>query len=212
MSADWYYMKNNQKYGPFDLSLLRQLVDAGSLAETDLVWQEGSPAWVPIAASAPGGDTPANEPSLVSTPVDSTQESKAKRDAGHYRPEIGKAIGGLVVVGLLLIGFVGWLFTTPDQPSYEKAMKAREPVGAAARPYYVVRVLVQVPGQAEAQWHYLARDHRSTTPQDDILKHTARFDMEYKAKQAAEEWKAFQRAAGQADGTPFIEKRTPSQR
>jgi predicted Zn finger-like uncharacterized protein len=43
----WYYTRNRQPIGPIPFEQLRQLAASGQLSGTDLVWQEGMPAWTP---------------------------------------------------------------------------------------------------------------------------------------------------------------------
>ncbi|MDB5358575.1 MAG: hypothetical protein JWN24_5028 [Phycisphaerales bacterium] len=45
--AVWYYSINGQQSGPSDEREIRALIDAGKLKGEDLVWKEGTPAWMP---------------------------------------------------------------------------------------------------------------------------------------------------------------------
>jgi hypothetical protein len=44
----WYYSQNNQQLGPVPFSTLQQLVSTGGLRAGDLVWQQGTEAWLPV--------------------------------------------------------------------------------------------------------------------------------------------------------------------
>ena len=47
MTQEWFYSKNEKKFGPFPSSKLLKLVLAGELLENDLVWNKAMPSWVP---------------------------------------------------------------------------------------------------------------------------------------------------------------------
>ncbi len=49
----WYYARGRQKLGPLVLDGLRKLAASGRLTRSDMVWQEGTPVWLP-AGSVPG--------------------------------------------------------------------------------------------------------------------------------------------------------------
>src|SRR5438132_12162482 len=46
----WYYAKGGQRFGPFSAPQLRQLADAGTLQPPDMVWQGGTPSWLPASS------------------------------------------------------------------------------------------------------------------------------------------------------------------
>jgi len=46
MPAEWYYAKNNQKFGPVDAAELKRLATTSVLLPEDLIWKEGQPRWV----------------------------------------------------------------------------------------------------------------------------------------------------------------------
>lgn len=46
MESVWYYVVNGAQVGPVSLAEVKAAADAGKLAPTDLVWEEGSPDWV----------------------------------------------------------------------------------------------------------------------------------------------------------------------
>jgi len=47
MAADWYYARNNERYGPLEVAKLRSLAQEGWLGPDDLVWQAGMAEWIP---------------------------------------------------------------------------------------------------------------------------------------------------------------------
>jgi uncharacterized RDD family membrane protein YckC len=66
MPDQWFYAQSGQQKGPISIDALRQLIAAGSLRPTDLVWREGMANWTalqsvpeltpppPAPAAAPG--------------------------------------------------------------------------------------------------------------------------------------------------------------
>ena len=66
MTQEWFYSKNEKKFGPFPSSKLLKLVLAGELLENDLVWNKALPNWVP--AKKIKGLFPKNEISTTATP------------------------------------------------------------------------------------------------------------------------------------------------
>ena len=44
---DWYYAKNGERQGPISEASLRSMLVTGEIAQTDLVWREGMPDWLP---------------------------------------------------------------------------------------------------------------------------------------------------------------------
>jgi uncharacterized protein YkwD len=51
-AAVWYYARDDQKVGPLGFDDLLALTVAGRLAPGDMVWQEGTPRWLPARAVA----------------------------------------------------------------------------------------------------------------------------------------------------------------
>ncbi|HET6246059.1 MAG TPA: GYF domain-containing protein [Tepidisphaeraceae bacterium] len=49
LNVEWYYARNGAQTGPLNLVALRGMIAAGQLSGQDLVWNEGMPAWTPIA-------------------------------------------------------------------------------------------------------------------------------------------------------------------
>src|SRR5262245_38062598 len=54
-ATDWYYLRNNQKVGPFSVVQLQQLLAAGQLQPTDMVWRQGMPQPLPLSTVLPAG-------------------------------------------------------------------------------------------------------------------------------------------------------------
>lgn len=46
--SNWYYCRNGKQEGPVSLDELKSMIASGDLAETLLVWQIGTPAWIRI--------------------------------------------------------------------------------------------------------------------------------------------------------------------
>jgi hypothetical protein len=47
MADDWYYAQNRDRKGPVPFAKLKAMAASGWLAPDDLVWQSGTPNWVP---------------------------------------------------------------------------------------------------------------------------------------------------------------------
>jgi hypothetical protein len=50
MTAQWYYVKDGQQYGPLSPDLLKRLAKFGVLLPGDLVWKPGLPQWLPAGS------------------------------------------------------------------------------------------------------------------------------------------------------------------
>jgi len=50
MSAQWYYARQNQQFGPLPEAQLLQLARTGLLKPTDMLWKEGMPQWAPASS------------------------------------------------------------------------------------------------------------------------------------------------------------------
>lgn len=50
MIDQWYYASGGQQVGPVPAEVVRQMVAAGQLYGTDMVWRDGMVAWVPLSA------------------------------------------------------------------------------------------------------------------------------------------------------------------
>jgi hypothetical protein len=47
--SEWYYSINGEQFGPVSASELKRLVASGKLIESDLVYKDGLPKWVPVS-------------------------------------------------------------------------------------------------------------------------------------------------------------------
>src|SRR5262245_16889384 len=47
MNAEWYYLSGGKQLGPVTSAQLRELVGAGRLQPTDMIWKDGLPQWIP---------------------------------------------------------------------------------------------------------------------------------------------------------------------
>ncbi len=52
MEAVWYYVVNGSQTGPVSFAELKAVAASGKLSPHDLVWQEGTPDWVPASSVA----------------------------------------------------------------------------------------------------------------------------------------------------------------
>ncbi|MDR1304794.1 MAG: DUF4339 domain-containing protein, partial [Verrucomicrobiales bacterium] len=64
----WYYAINGRQSGPFQKSHVAELYRKGELADSDLVWEEGSPKWI-AAGKAFGPLTVTPPPAADAAPV-----------------------------------------------------------------------------------------------------------------------------------------------
>lgn len=49
MAEQWYYSQEGQQRGPLTPSQIKELVAAGKLKPTDLIWKEGLESWIPAS-------------------------------------------------------------------------------------------------------------------------------------------------------------------
>ncbi len=63
---DFYVYKNNQQVGPFSLMAVRERLQKGEFAYTDLAWRDGLADWTPLR-DLMGGALPDATPHAVST-------------------------------------------------------------------------------------------------------------------------------------------------
>lgn len=64
---DFYVFKNNQQVGPFSLMALREKLQKGEFAYTDLAWRDGLKDWTPLKDIL-GGALPDATPHAVAAP------------------------------------------------------------------------------------------------------------------------------------------------
>jgi hypothetical protein len=48
LERKWYYNKNDEPHGPFDLTAIQELTGAFQIGADDLVWTDGMAAWAPV--------------------------------------------------------------------------------------------------------------------------------------------------------------------
>jgi hypothetical protein len=89
---NWYLIRDEQQYGPFDRQAMQDMIAQGRLAPADMVWLEGSPNWIPAEQAG------FNWPSHFQPPASPLQPSPIP-------PPGGKKgwLGCLGCVGLLLL-------------------------------------------------------------------------------------------------------------
>jgi hypothetical protein len=51
-NARWFYARGSQQTGPVSFDQLRQLAASGQLGPQNMIWAEGTPAWVPAGTQA----------------------------------------------------------------------------------------------------------------------------------------------------------------
>lgn len=54
----WYYAQNNQQFGPFEETKIKELIDNGTINTTTLVWTAGMATWLPLSQTPLGGGLP----------------------------------------------------------------------------------------------------------------------------------------------------------
>ena len=52
MGPQWHYLQDGKQHGPITEADLKQLVAAGKVKPTDLVWKQGMPQWVAVSSVA----------------------------------------------------------------------------------------------------------------------------------------------------------------
>ena len=65
----WYYVQNNQRFGPFDEATINNLITNQTLSPNTLVWQEGMSDWLPLQSTTLGSQLPALTPPPSYAPV-----------------------------------------------------------------------------------------------------------------------------------------------
>jgi hypothetical protein len=109
MADQWYVARNTpqgrQQQGPMPLEQVRQLAHAGALSPQDLVWQDGTPDWVPAGSVAAifGGiqASPPPLPPTYDTPFDYASEPRRVQQSSNTWI--------WVVVGVAVVGVLGFL-------------------------------------------------------------------------------------------------------
>ena len=88
MAADWYYARNNERHGPFEVAKLRSLAQEGWLGPDDLVWHAGMVEWIPArrATDLFGADWAGQLQELVRAAPPPAPESRKKSGRRRRRP------------------------------------------------------------------------------------------------------------------------------
>lgn len=110
--AAWYYAHNHQQQGPVSIHVLRQMLAAGQLQPTDLVWTQGMPDWKearavpdlvpPIQPEPPPSAGPIPPPPSWDTPHAPPQNPFGTagpfsyQSSGVGQSQHGKAVAALV--------------------------------------------------------------------------------------------------------------------
>ena len=92
--ADWYYRRNGQKVGPFTIVQLQQLLAAGQLQPTDLVWRdEEFPQPVLLSVLLPVGSvTVQSAAPPVSPSSAATSVQPARAEPPESKPQRGRTL------------------------------------------------------------------------------------------------------------------------
>ena len=120
-TTDWYAARpGGQPQGPFDRAELRRRVSSGDLRESDLVWREGMPNWVPardvreLFGTAAEGPPPIPDraaPAGTGAPAFEPEKLLRGLDAVFSRPVVYRMVGRVCAVfGLLALLLSGPLF------------------------------------------------------------------------------------------------------
>ncbi len=105
MDSVWYYVRNGTQTGPVSFDELKSAAAAGQLAPIDLVWQEGTPDWVPartVAGLFAGPPLPASKASALpgapeSTPAAPVSDSLPLGDPIASEPGAPQTIQGFAL-------------------------------------------------------------------------------------------------------------------
>ena len=69
MAPEWYYTSEGQQFGPVSSATLRQLVDAGQIRPSDMLWRQGMTAWAPASSVKGVFSSPSVLPPLAPPPL-----------------------------------------------------------------------------------------------------------------------------------------------
>jgi hypothetical protein len=122
MAEEWYYTNNGQQMGPVSAAALRQLVEAGNLKATDLVWKEGMSQWAPAsttrglfavqvqAAPLPAQPVPAPAPAPAPQPIRRSRDYDDDDYPRERRSRPARRGGMSTGVKLVLVGGLFFVF------------------------------------------------------------------------------------------------------
>jgi hypothetical protein len=98
-----YISRNNQRFGPYELSHVQADLDSGNIVATDLAWYEGASGWIPVSQipdiKVPQRRTPPPPPPPALPQPDSPAAPATKPTSGGEL--------ALIIIGTLLIPLVG---------------------------------------------------------------------------------------------------------
>ena len=92
--------KNGERLGPYSETQVKEMVEAGTIALTDLAWHDGISDWTPVAAliappEAKADAPPAIPPATAPRPIDSNLAGRGTR--------LGAALLDLLALGICLL-------------------------------------------------------------------------------------------------------------
>ena len=106
-NARWFYARGDNKMGPVSLGTLQQLAVNGGLGPKDLVWEEGTPEWIPAEKAPLAFPSGSFLPGTSGTEAGRLGYHPAEQGQGATRNS-GLAIASLVL-GLLWLCGIGSL-------------------------------------------------------------------------------------------------------
>jgi hypothetical protein len=123
MADQWFYARGGQQTGPVTFAQLTDVVRAGGLTPSDLVWQEGTPEWQP-ASQVPGlfgavAAAPATLPPPPAGPYAQSAPLPAQPVGyqGPYQPQFQQyppgSVPNYLVQSILVTIFCCWPFGIP---------------------------------------------------------------------------------------------------
>ena len=92
MAEQWYYTRNDKRFGPCTSTQLKQLALSGNLSRNDLIWREGMQEWAP--ADRLSGIFPQGLPTVPPPPPIARPPSPVADAALSSLPRINTAPGG----------------------------------------------------------------------------------------------------------------------
>lgn len=142
----WYYVKNQQKYGPVSAAELQSLVRSGKLGSRDLIWTDQWPDWRAVAtvpgllasaAPAPSGPPPLPSRSAkvsASSRPDDVEHGEGRRPPSTMSIVIGALAGGIVLTVLACCGIAALFDPADFAPPAPRAVVDDPPVRGFSDP------------------------------------------------------------------------------
>ena len=110
VAMEWYYAKHGKQEGPVPVGRLKELLDAGQVAPTDLVWREGMAEWLPAAQV--GELTGAGVP-VQSSMVGGGAPPQAGYEPPRHAPSPHQQVPNYLVPSILVTIFCCWPLGIP---------------------------------------------------------------------------------------------------